>query len=45
MDVWYGDMLCCRQAGWSPVMFKRIVCAMVLGLVWALPTPASAQMT
>jgi len=27
------------------VMFKRVICAMVLGASWLVPSPASAQMT
>jgi len=26
-------------------MFKRVISAMALGAVWAIPAPASAQMT
>jgi len=26
-------------------MFKRVICAMVLGASWLVPSPASAQMT
>jgi hypothetical protein len=34
-----------RSVAGSVLMFKRMICALVLGVSWLVPSPASAQMT